>query len=314
MKTKITTALLAAFLLSFIAFTAYGQEDEKHDRDSSRARVPIMNVEVSEDEDSVSIKVGNRTVNVDNEGNVEYTRCEGKRFNGHWAGVDIGFNGYATPDFNMDFPREYEYLDLRMEKSIGVNINIFEQNIPFSKHNQHWGLITGLGLAFNDYRFARQTQLSMDSSELTGYIYEGISIRKSKLSVFYLSLPLMLEYQTNGCHRKNSFHISAGVVLSARLRSHTKIYFDELNAEFTATQYNPETGNYEEVFYAVSPQESKVRDYDDWFLQPFKADMTVRVGWGVINLFATTSLNTLFRENKGPEVYPWMAGITLVSF
>lgn len=284
------------------------------DEDTVMVTLKGITVQVIEDKDSVTVRLGNRVLTVNDEGEVHYGCCEGKRFNGHWAGFDIGFNGYVTPEFTMDFPREYEYLDLRMEKSIAVNINFFEQNIPFSKKNKHWGMVTGLGLNFNDYRFLRPTRLSMDSSYLMGYLDQGIEIRKSKLSVFYLALPVLFEYQTNGCHRKNSFHVNAGVVLSARLRSHTKKFYDELNKEFNVTQYNPSAGDYETVFTAISPNENKTHDYDDWFLRPFKADATLRVGWGVINLFATVSLNTLFRDNKGPELYPWSAGITLLNF
>lgn len=275
--------------------------------------VPGANIVVSEDADSVKVKVGNRVVIIDDDGNIKTKHAKWPKFNGHWAGVDIGLNGYMTPDFNMNFPREYEYLDLRMEKSIAVNLNFFEQNIPLAK-NQKWGIVTGLGLGFNDYRFLRPTRLSMDSSYLIGYLDEGISIRKSKLSAMYLTLPVLFEFQTAPIYHKDGFHINAGVVIGARLSSHTKKYYDELNEEFDVTQYNPETGQYEVAFQAVSPEQNKVHVYDDWFLQPFKFDASVRIGWNFLNFWANYSLNTMFRKGKGPELYPWSAGISLVCF
>ena len=274
---------------------------------------PGTGVEITEGDDSVKVKVGNRMIIIDDDGDIKTRHCNEPKFNGHWAGVDIGFNGYVNQDFNMNFPKEYEYLDLRMEKSVAVNLNFFEQNIPLAK-NQKWGIVTGLGLGFNDYKFLRPTRLSMDSSALEGYLYEDISIRKSKLSAIYLTLPVLFEFQTAPAYHKNGFHINLGVVIGARLSSHTKVYYNELNTQFNLTQYNPETGQYEVVFTAVSPNDPKEHHYGDWFLQPFKFDATARIGWNFLNFWANYSLNTMFRQGNGPELYPWSAGITLVCF
>jgi len=281
--------------------------------DTTYIHVPGTGVVITESDDSVKVKVGNRVIIINEDGEVRTKRCKEPKFNGHWAGVDIGFNGYVNPDFNMNFPKEYEYMDLRMEKSIAVNLNFLEQNIPFSK-NQKWGMVTGLGLSFNDYRFMRPTRLSMDSSQLIGYLDQNISIRKSKLSVMYLTLPVLFEFQTAPIYHKNGFHINVGMVIGARLSSHTKKYYNELNSEFHITQYNPETGVYDDVFIAFSPNDPKEHHYGDWFLQPFKFDATARIGWNFLNFWANYSLNTLFRKGKGPELYPWSAGITLVCF
>lgn len=283
------------------------------DGDTTYIKVPGTSVIISEGDDSVKVKVGNRVIIIDDDGNVKTRHHKWPKFNGHWAGVDIGLNGFVTPDFNMNLPREYEYLDLRMEKSIAVNLNFFEQNIPLSK-NQKWGIVTGLGLGFNDYRFLRPTRLSVDSSFLVGYIDKGIEIRKSKLSAMYLTLPVLFEFQTAPVYHNNGFHINVGVVVGARLSSHTKKYYEDLNAEFDVTQYNPATGMYETVFTAISPEQHKTRVYDDYFLQPFKFDATARIGWNFLNFWASYSLNSMFREGKGPELYPWGAGITLVCF
>lgn len=285
------------------------------DSDTTYVKVPgkRVSVTVSEDEDTVKIRLGNRTWVIDEDGNVATSRCEKPRFNGHWAGVDLGFNGYVNPDFNMSFPREQEYLDLRMEKSLVVNLNFFEQNIPLTK-SQKFGMLTGLGFTFNNYRFMRPTRLTMDSSALVGFLDQDISIKKSKLTAMYLTLPVLFEFQTAPCYHKNGFHFSAGVIVGARLTSHTKKYYNELNKEFDVTLYNPQADRYEVVYTAVSPNDPKAHAYGDWFLQPFKFDATARIGWNFLNFWATYSLNTMFRKDKGPELYPWSAGITLVCF
>ena len=57
-----------------------------------------------------------------------------------------------------------------------------------------------------------------------------------------------------------------------------------------------------------------VKNHNSFYLQPFKFDATVRFGYGIINLFATYSLNTMFQSGRGPELYPVTAGITLVGW
>lgn len=282
--------------------------------DSTKVQIGGLNIDVYEHEDSVRIRIGNRELFVDSEGNVFLERQHKKaRFNGHWAGVDIGINGYVNKDFNMSFPREAEYMDLRMEKSVAVHINFFEQNIPLLK-NQKWGILSGLGMHWNNYRFSNPTRLNSDSSTITGFLDRGIDIRKSKLTAFYLDVPLMFEFQTNARHKKNSFHLGTGMMMGIRLSSHTKKYYEERDKYFEVTRYQPASDSYEPVYTAKSPGQSISKQHDDYYLSPFKWDATVRIGWGFINLFGTYSLNSLFRKDKGPELYPWTIGITLTDF
>jgi hypothetical protein len=58
----------------------------------------------------------------------------------------------------------------------------------------------------------------------------------------------------------------------------------------------------------------KEKNKDDFHMNPFKYQAIARIGWGVINLWGTYSLNTLFKDNEGPEVYPYSIGITLLSW
>ena len=281
--------------------------------DSVKVKVGKIKVEVYEGDDSVRVIVGDRQLTVDDDGNVRFSRCKVPKFNGHWAGFDMGINGYLNTDFNQSFPKEYEYLDLRMTKSIAVYVNFFEQNISFSK-NQKWGMVTGLGLEWHNYRFSRDTRLVTDSSYLVGLIDQDISIRKNKLVTLHLNVPVLFEFQTNSRHKKNSFHIGTGMIIGARLSSHTKKYYNELNKDFYVDKYNPATDQYEYAGDITSPGYSKAKEFDDFFLQPFKFDATVRIGWGFINLFATYSVNEMFKKDKGPELYPWTIGITFVNF
>jgi hypothetical protein len=104
--------------------------------DTTIVKVIGLKVEVIEKKDSVKITFGNHKLIIDDHGNVKFKRTKRKKFNGHWAGIDIGINGYFNKDYNMSFPKEYEYMDLNMNKSIVVNINVYEQNISLSKNQK----------------------------------------------------------------------------------------------------------------------------------------------------------------------------------
>jgi len=235
--------------------------------------------------DSVRVNIGQRDYVISDDG-VKIKKHEKKpKFNGHWAGLELSINGLLNENQIIDFPAGYSYLDLNYNKSTGVNLNFLEQNVNLCK--QHLGLVTGLGLTWNNYRFANNVILT-DDGKLEGYFDEDPlkSYEKSKLMVASLRVPLMLEYQTNSKMKANSFHIGGGVVGSARVWSHTKI------------KYNG----------------SKVKDKGDFYINPFRADAIATIGWGVINLHGTYALTEMFRKNKGPEVYPFEIGITLAGF
>lgn len=126
----------------------------------------------------------------------------------------------------------------------------------------------------------------------------------------YLEVPVLLEFQTNRYRKTNSFHITAGMVFGLRIISHTKRYVNDLNKEFLLV----DLGTGETVLTGRSSGDNKPKKWDDFHLNPFKADATVRIGWGWVNLFGTYSITTLFREDKGPELYPFSVGLTLIGW
>lgn len=210
-----------------------------------------------------------------------------EEFDGHWGGFELGFNGYMNVDNKMALPEKYSFLELKEEKSILVNINLLEQN--FNLIRNHVGLVTGLGLQYNNYRFANNIVLENDSNEIFGFEDKNPDRNyvKSKLVVNYLQVPLILEFTTHG---KHEFHIGAGAQFGWKIGEHSKIVYEE------------------------GTDKEKVKDRGDFYLRPYKLELTGRIGWGFVNLFATYSLTEMFEDNKGPEMYPFTAGITLIGW
>lgn len=243
-------------------------------------------VEVT-DSDSTKVSIGGHNLIVDDRGNVKWERNRKQKFNGHWAGVELGVNGYLTDDFNTDIKGQYDFLNLKYEKSIEVNINFFEQN--FNLIDEKFGVLTGLGLRWNNYRLDDNIILESDAATIEGFADNSRDWRKSKLVANYLTLPILFEYQSNRFSRRNSFHVATGMVMGWRYATHTKmLYFDN--------------------------GRQKPKQRDSFHLRPFRYDATLRAGWGIINLYATYSLNSLFKDGRGPDLYPFSIGITLANF
>ena len=264
------------------------------------------------DGDTTLVTVGRHTLVVSDNGDVKWRKSNRDKFNGHWGGFELGLNGYLTPDFNMSFDTKDDYLSLQMEKSINVNLNIYEQNISLNK-GKNIGLVTGIGVSWNNYRFSKPTYLTNDSSAIAGYYMNGVSVRKTKLTAMYITVPLFFEIQTKNERRINQFHFAVGALINARISTHTKIYFNEANKAYNLL--DPVSGNI--VANGLTPtggSRNIVKDFNSFHLAPFKFDVSVRFGYGIINLYATYSLNTMFQENRGPELYPFTAGITLVGW
>jgi len=255
--------------------------------DSVHLRIGNLDIAIYDNEQA-RIKLGPNKLEMDGSGKVEFKKePEKERFNGHWAGVNLGINGYVTPYNCIELPQEYSFLDLRYEKSINVQVNFYEQN--FNIVANRLGLTTGLGIEWNNYRFHNDVKLDHNAPFVAEVPELNRNYTKSKLNVKYLNIPLILEFQTNPKRDINSFHIGAGVVGGLRIGSHTKNVHDDSKR-----------------------QKEKVRD--DFHLHPFKADVTLRIGWSKVNLYGNYSLLTLFRKEKGPELHPFSVGLTLLAF
>jgi hypothetical protein len=243
---------------------------------------------VSDMSDTTRIRVGGRDVMVINENERQVKRTKRRSFRSNWAGLDIGVNGYMAPGQRINLQPEAEPIDLRYERSFVYGLNLFQQNLPLISNNL--GLYTGVGITWNNYRFDNQTRLMKDN-EGVYFVQDTVNkIVRNKINLTYINVPFMLELQTGGNRRTERFHIAGGVVVGARVGTNVKYRYD-----------NDGKKRNEKVF-------------DDFAIHPFKFDLAARMGWGRINLFATYALNTLFKEGKGPELYPFTVGLQLISF
>lgn len=288
--------------------TTYGMT---YDGSVARAKFLGIQVDVNEDDETGEVRVGSHKWVYDSEGEVTHKRIKLNKFNGHWGGVGIGINGYVNDKYSYELPEEYEYLDLLWQKSINVDLNIYEQNINLSA-NKNIGLVTGIGYSIHNYRFTKSFTVMQDSNYFVGTYNKDINVRKSKIVTNYITVPLLFEIQDNNPSplTKYRWHVNIGAIFGVRVHSHQKTYFNETNKDYNLV--HPTTG--EVVAVATSPSYNKAKVHDDFYLRPFKVDASLRVGWGWINLYANVSLTEMFSKNKGPKLYPFSVGIMLTSW
>ncbi len=246
-------------------------------------------VKAKDQKDTVRVKVGERDLLIvsDEESRRKKTVTRRRSFRSNWSGIEMGVNGYLTPEHSINLSADDYYLELDYARSLSVNINCYQQNFNLIKNNV--GLFTGFGFGFINYAFDNNITLLHEANEID-YVTEDHGFKRNRLSMVNFNIPVMLEYQTARTRKIEQFHLSAGVIGSAKLRSYTKQVYD------------------------FEGEKQKDKFTKSYHTRPFNLDATVRVGWGRVNLFATYSLFPLFRSDKGPELHPFNVGIRLVNW
>lgn len=212
-------------------------------------------------------------------------RNSNRKFKGHYWGVDIGLNNYLNNNADFTLPDGYRYLSLNTGKSVEFSLNAIQQNISMSRAG-NLGLVTGLGLNYNNYRFDNPNIPVMDENGNLSSQAITIGLEKNKLATMYLTVPVLLELQF-GQRNRNVFYVSAGAVGGYRLKSYTKIVTNQ------------------------DGDRNKEKNRSSFGLNDFRYGAQVRFGYKALNFYGTYYLSPLFQDGRGPELYPVSFGISL---
>jgi hypothetical protein len=206
-----------------------------------------------------------------------------KNPNKFWSGLDIGYNGYLTPAGNTKMLPAYSHFNYKQGKSIYLGFNLFERNISLYKNRL--GLVTGLGLDYNNYRFSGVVY-PFDTPDSLGNRSEKEYVT-NRMRTLYATVPLLLAVDLSK-KGKDGLKLSFGLVGGLRMTSHTK----------------------EKV--AAGGDVVKTKTRWDMGLNPFRVNTHARLSYGDFGLFASYSLTSMFRSTPlMPEVYPFQIGISL---
>lgn len=290
-------ALYALIALLFLGFVSYSQEETEE--------IPTVSTEASEEEeseiDTMKMKFGNMEVLIvstpgegDEEEDTDMTDGESepeeepepkksRKSEAHWAGIDFGFSLLMDENRENSF-ENYPYWKNDAAKSQVWNLNFLEHKFNFGQ--PYVGLTTGLGLSFTSVAFNNNFLIQANQDSVYAVMDTVNTYSKNKLKASYLTVPLLLEFNTSADEDK-SFYLAAGVVGGVRMTSKTK-----RQGEFDGKEFK-----------------EKVKG--PYNLNPFKLDAAVRFGYSNWGVFANYSLLPLFDQGKTVDLYPLTFGLSV---
>jgi len=279
--------LIAVTAISFNGIAQEVSADVAQLTQSTELIIPADTIQKSSISDTSIVRIGKKDIKIINhEGGTEIMCGKDKKdksgkFNGHWEGLEFGFNGFDKPDYGMYSTKDF--MSLNQGKSMELDLNFYELNIGLAK--SYVGLVSGMGLSFNNYRFENPytIQKVLNRTEPVLLPYDNLS--KTKLVVSYLTVPLLLEFQIPVNQNEGSLFVNAGVIGGVKIGSHTK----------------------------VKHGDTKDKDRSGFNLNSFKYAATARIGYKDVCLFANYSLTPMFESGKGPELTPFTIGISFLN-
>ena len=226
------------------------------------------------------------------------TQRNNSKVSTNWFIFDLGFANYDdqtdytnTGNFLVNKPGTASFgkgdFKLRTGKSVNVNIWIVMQKLSLAKN--YVNLKYGLGLELNNYRFKSPISFKengvlpysggMQTNE--AFIFEdSISFSKNKLAADYLTVPLMLNFNSNPNHPKKGISLSAGV-----------------SAGYLYSQRNKQ----------VSDSRGKQKNKGEYDLEKFKLSYIAELGLGPVRLYGSYSPKSIFDHSL--DIRPYNVGL-----
>ncbi|MDG1331301.1 MAG: outer membrane beta-barrel protein [Crocinitomicaceae bacterium] len=290
---KALYALIASLILGFVSIAQEGEippppPAPEAPSETEEAEIDTMKMKFGKTQVLVISKVGDEDyedvdIKVLEGGEIEEEPRRSRKSEAHWAGLDFGFM------LLMDENRENTFADNPYWKNDAARSQVWNLNILEHKFNfgtPYVGLTTGLGFSWKSVSF-QNDYLIQATADSTFAIVDSVNqYSKNKLKASYLTVPLMLEFNTSA-DEDRSFYLAAGVVGGVRLTSKTK-----RQGEFDGKEFK-----------------EKVKG--QYNLNPFKLDAAVRFGYANWGVFANYSLLPLFEQGTTVDIYPLTFGLSL---
>ena len=295
-KSTVDTVIVHGFFNSTDTLYNVDLEKEFSNNDTTHIRVGKKRIVIVDNGEKTTIVIPNgkdKQVydSFLNDKDRDYKYVYKPSFTGNWSGFEWGFNGVMDPQYSMNMQGDLRYFEINQARSWNININPVQYSIGFG--TDKIGLVTGLGLEFNNYHFRNKNTITVvNGSTVVDNSYVNntdMNVTRSSLNTTHLVAPLLLEFQIPTGRSGNRFIISGGVIGGVRLFSKTKIVYE---------------GNIK--------GKDKIRN--DFNMNPFRYGFTARIGFENISLFANYYVTPLYDESKSDELNPFTIGLRLISF
>ena len=280
------TILLTIATMSCISLTAQVTEPIKAQEGTVTIDTLRQTITVDNGGDTTRIKLGKKTIVIIEDDDDDDEERGDRTREGHWAGFGGSANFFVTDNFDVANKEDALFLEIDFSRSASLNMNIYEKRFPIIK--EYVGLTTGLGFQFSFYELKNNVDITVNSDSTFGTINLTNDFSTNRLQLFYLQVPLLLEFNTSKNLDKN-WHLSFGVTGAFKM----------------GASYLKKWKNDGEKY------KDKMRS--SFNMHPFQAYGTAIVGYGNYSVFIHYGLTSLFEKDKGPNFAPVSAGI-LVNF
>lgn len=194
--------------------------------------------------------------------------------------LDLGVNTYFHQG-SLSLPFELNSFEQQMGKSINVNLHLFRHRVGHMKSPVSFEY--GLSVNWANYEFENDFRIDPNASVFTTFD-DGIFYRKNKLKTTFIEMPLQLVFAKKP---NSSKYISLGVYGGVLVGSKQKLKSEEFGKE---------------------------NIYSSFQLNKFRYGFTGQVNLGPVGFYAQYSLVPFFRQDAGPELFPFNVGISLLGF
>ncbi len=203
------------------------------------------------------------------------------RPNDHFM-IQLGYNGWAGKP------------DSIMTKGLSRTLNVyFMLDFPF-KTNPRLSIGIGAG-GSGSSMFFENTIIGIAGAG-TRLDFRNVSdtnqFKKYKLANFYVEAPIELRYSSNPEFNGKSMKFAIGGKIGTMLNAHTKGKNLQNKGGSTINAYT-------------------VKESSKRFFNSTRLAATARVGYGVFGLFGTYQINAFIKEGAGPDIRPYVIGLSL---
>ncbi len=201
-----------------------------------------------------------------------------------FGGFEIGVGTFVTPNMNTALVTSNKYLETNIGSSWRFAINFGDFDLPIIKGRL--ALTTGFGLSFDHYGFKnKDTLIDGENTNVLAFKATDAKLTTSRLSQFNITIPLLFKYNSSYNKKDNRFYFATGIIL------------------------NYTVGNSIYTEYSINGVDYKKRYTSDFFVNKFRADATVRIGYNHVSVFANFGLVPMFDTEKITDTRTMQTGL-----
>lgn len=203
------------------------------------------------------------------------------RSNDHFM-IQMGYDGWA----NMP--------DTIRTKGFGRHLNIYLMlDKPF-KADPRFSVGLGLGIGSSNIYFDKMEPKVAGSTSTLQFkdVADTNHFKKFKMTEAWAEIPLELRYASNPENTNKSFKMALGIKVGTMLNAHTKGKTLQNKSGSTLNSYT-------------------MKEASKKYFNTTRLAATARVGYGPFTLYGSYQINSLIKDNLGPQVHPFSIGLCI---